>query len=139
MLFRSLGLAPEGRSNSLVNRLRSSFRAGRAVSMPAGECRNPIDAGRLAETIVWLAAHPEAHGLFHVGARDPVSRYELARRLAARMGFAPELVQREHERPDGRAPRGRHHFLKPDRLAALQPLPVPSTDDVIERSIDASA
>jgi len=68
-----------------------------------------------------------------VGAADSVSRYELARRLAAHEGIPLHLVLPEQVPVPGRAPRGEDHFLLTDKIRKVCNLEAQTCDQVIER------
>ncbi|WP_433797089.1 sugar nucleotide-binding protein [Actinoplanes sp. CA-252034] len=55
------------------------------------DVRCPVDVGDLATALLELAASPYA-GVHHVAGADAVSRYELARLIAARDGLDPASV-----------------------------------------------
>ncbi len=103
----ALGLAAREGTNSYVNKLRDALQAGRTVEAPTFEYRNPIDAVTLASELLKLATLRDATGIFHVGASDKMSRYELAQRLAVALDCSAELVQPRHEPDPGRARAGR--------------------------------
>src|SRR5207253_1464514 len=86
-----------------------------------------------------LAAHREARGIYHVGSADALSRFEIARGLAARFGYAESLVQPQIAPPPGRAPRGQYEFLRTDKLAAICSARVPACQEAIERCAHATA
>lgn len=134
-----LGRGPRAGTNSLVDRMQASFSKGEAVSVPADEIRNPIDAGSLCRFARELLVRREATGTFHVGSRDAVSRYELAREIAAQMGFSPELVRPQNGPAGGRAPRGRDQFLIPARLEGLCRIAAPGWREAAERCVHATA
>ncbi len=130
----------EGRgTNAMLNKFAEKLRAGQAVSFPDYEYRNPIDAATLSDFIVELLCRPDASGIFHVGASDSISRFELGVRLAEKMGLPQKLVQRQTEPLPGRAPRGPDHFLLTGKIRQVCRTPIPSCDQVIERAIHGSA
>lgn len=134
-----LGFALRPGTNALLNKLAGNFRAGRPVAMQDYEFRNPIDAGTLVEWMLALAMRAEASGIFNVGSTDSLSRYDMTRRLAQRMGFSQDLVIRESEPAAGRAPRGNDHFLIPNKIGRLCGTTIPNCDQVIERSVHGIA
>jgi len=134
-----LGFGAGRSTNALLNRLADSFRAGRPVTVPDYEYRNPIDAGTLSRFIVELAASPDAAGIFHIGSSDSLSRFELVSRLAGKMGYSRDLVVPQRAPVPGRAPRGLDHFLLTGRVRAFCRTPIPSCDQVIERCFDATS
>jgi dTDP-4-dehydrorhamnose reductase len=125
-------------TNSYVDKLAATLHAGQTVRAPTFEFRNPIDVGTLASILVELAGR-EAAGIFHVGASDKMSRYELARRLARALGASPGMVEPQDEPIAGRAARGADDFLVCARLPALIGFDVPTCDEVIERAVHGTA
>ena len=81
---------------------------------------------------------PGAHGIFHVGASEAISRFELGRKLAEKMGFSRDLIEAQTAPLPWRAPRGLDHFLLTERIRATCRTPVPSCDEVIERAVYGS-
>lgn len=126
-------------NNSYLDKLAATLRAGKTVTVPTGELRNPIDVATFAGVLLELAARSDASGVFHVGASDKMSRYELARRLAAELGCSPEQVLGQDEPPAGRAPRGRDDFLLCQRLPRLTGFVVPTCQQVIHRAVHGIA
>ena len=80
-----------GRRN-VFQPLYEPLRAGREVSCLTDQSSNPLAAATAADLVLALVAG-KARGIFHIGGRDLVSRYELAVRLAAFFGFDPRLVR----------------------------------------------
>jgi dTDP-4-dehydrorhamnose reductase len=133
-----LGLAGRTGTNSLVDNLGEKWKTGRPVALPVFEYRNPIDAPTLARFIMELLGRG-AHGVYHLGSREAISRFDLGLKLAERMGYPGELVQPQTEPAPGRAPRGLDHFLLTDKIAAATAIPVPSCDEVIERCLNGTS
>jgi dTDP-4-dehydrorhamnose reductase len=131
------GLRPG--TNALLDKLETNFAAGRVVVAPSYELRNPIDVSTLCGYLLDIAARPDAQGIFHVGATESVSRFDLVARYAERMGYPPTLVSPQTELIPGRAPRGLDQYLLCDRLRSYSSRPMPSLDEVIERSLYAAA
>jgi dTDP-4-dehydrorhamnose reductase len=132
-----LGFSPHGGTNALLDKLKANFSKGNTVSAPADEFRNAIDSNTAARWILDLASAPGASGIFHLGAEDAASRYEIVRKLAAAMGYAPGLVMPSNSSPD-RAPRGRRQMLVPTRIQQYSSIPVPTSMQTIERCMNAS-
>jgi len=131
------GLSPG--TNAMLDKLETNFAAGRVVVAPSYELRNPIDVSTLCEILLEIAARPDAQGIFHVGATESVSRYDLVVRYAERMGYSGALVSPQTELIPGRAPRGLDQYLLCDRLRSYSSRPLPSLDEVVERSLYAAA
>ena len=136
-LVLGYGLRPG--TNALLDKLQQSFRAGASVVVPVYEYRNPIDVGTLCDLILDLLGRPDARGIFHIGAIDSISRFELVRKLAARMGYSPDLVTPQQEPLAGRAPRGLDHFLVSERLGQYSQRTLPDCAKVVENALHAVA
>ena len=137
-LALAIGFAEGSGTNAMLNRFAVKLQAGECVWLPDFEYRNPIDAGTLSTLLLELLGAAGAAGIFHVGATEAISRFELGVKLAERMGFSPQLVQPQSKPLPGRAPRGLHHYLLTDRLGKVCQTRVPSFTDVIERALHAT-
>jgi dTDP-4-dehydrorhamnose reductase len=129
VLGRSRNPAAPGMVDSMVAKLK----AGETLYLSTREKRNPLHAACLSNLMLRLLADPQAAGLYHAGASDSVSRYELGRRLATRVNVSSDLVQPKDDPIPGRAPRGEDHFLLTGKLQNLYDLEIESCDQVIER------
>lgn len=134
----AIGFAGKPGTNAFLDSLAVKWASGATVASPTFEYRNPIDAGTLSNLMVDLLRR-SAHGVFHVGSKDSLSRYELTVKLAKRMGYPSELVQPQAAPSPGRAPRGLDHYLKTDKIHAVCKTNIPNCDEVIERSFDEAA
>jgi dTDP-4-dehydrorhamnose reductase len=128
-----LGFARRHGTNAMLNTLVDKWKAGETVAMSTQEERNPIDAATLSRVMLHLIANQDLSGIYHTGASDSLSRFELGLRLAARAGISAELVKPQYEAAPGRAPRGRNHFLLTDKLRGICNIETGSCDQVIER------
>jgi dTDP-4-dehydrorhamnose reductase len=128
-----LGFARKTGTNAMLDSVMGKWKAGEPVSFSTRETRNPIDAASLARLMISMLADREVSGLFHVGASDSVSRYELGKRLAARAGVSIDLVRPQGDPPPGRAPRGDNHFLLTKKIQRDFHFKVETCDQVIER------
>ena len=128
-----LGVARKSGTNALLETVIQKWKAGEPVSFPTREMRNPIDAKSLGKIMVILLASQELSGLYHVGASDSISRYELGKRLAARAGVSADLVLPQDAPPPGRAPRGEDHFLLTEKIRKVCNMEVQTSEQVIER------
>jgi dTDP-4-dehydrorhamnose reductase len=125
--------APGG--NSYLDKVLANLQAGQPIAAATFEYRNPIDVDTLCEILLELVERPDAVGIFHVGAADKMSRYELTRAIAEHLGYDPQLVVPQDAPPPGRAPRGADDFLATDRLRQFCRTPVPTCREVIERAV----
>jgi dTDP-4-dehydrorhamnose reductase len=128
-----LGFAPNRTTNALLDKVITKWKSGQPVYFPKGEHRNPIDVASLGSAIIDLIANEQISGIYHLGASNSISRYELGVRFASRLGYPLDLV-RPLETPEaGRAPRGKDHFLLTDKIQRECGLQFGSSDQVIER------
>jgi len=128
-----LGLARKSGTNAMLDKVIQKWTAGEPVSFPTREMRNPIDARMLSEIMIGMLANRHIHGVYHVGASDSISRYELGKRLAAHQGVPLNLVLPQDAPVPGRAPRGEDHFLLTDKIRTVCNLEVQTSDQVIQR------
>jgi dTDP-4-dehydrorhamnose reductase len=128
-----LGFAGNHGTNALLDKLLRSWKSGETLSFSTKESRNPIDAASLANIITEMLSDEKVSGVYHTGSSDSVTRYELAKRLAARAGVSADLVRPQNTAVPGRAPRGEDHFLLTDKLHRVCNFEVQTTDQVIER------
>lgn len=135
----AVGFAGERGTNAMLNRLAIQWAGGSAVAAPTFEYRNPIDVATISRIMLELVTNEAAHGIFHLGASDSISRYNLYVKFAERMGYSRKLVLEQTEPIPGRAPRGLDHFLLTKKLRAFSSTPIPSCDEVIARCFDESA
>ena len=133
-----LGLSVYGAGNSYLDKLIGQLRGGIPIVTPTYEFRNPIDVGTLCEFFAELA-QPGTGGIFHVGASDKISRYDLARAIAERLGCDSGLIVPQSEPVPGALSRGLDDFLATDRVRSQCRTAVPSCCQVIERALDGVA
>jgi dTDP-4-dehydrorhamnose reductase len=134
-----LGRSALAVGNSYLEKVIGNLRAGNKIVTPTFEFRNPIDVGTLCEFLLELAPRLDATGIFHIGASDKMSRYDLARAIAERLGHDPQLIVPQSEPVSGRAPRGRDDFLVTERLRQFCHTAIPTCREVIERACHAVA
>ena len=129
-----LGKSAAAGGNSYLEKVLGNLRAGKPIITPTFEFRNPIDVGTLCGWLLELAEQPTAVGIFHAGASDKMSRYDLARAIAERLGYDPSLIVAQQAPVPGRAPRGTDDFLASVRLPQFCRMPLPTCRDVIEKA-----
>jgi dTDP-4-dehydrorhamnose reductase len=134
-----LGTSTRGTGNSYLEKVVANLRAGNEIISPTYEYRNPLDAGTLAEFLLELSTNREARGIFHAGASDKISRFNLALAIARHLGADERLIVPQIEPVAGRAPRGRDDFLATDRLAATCQTPIPNCQQALARALAAVA
>jgi dTDP-4-dehydrorhamnose reductase len=127
-----VGFPVIGAGNSLLAKIVPEFEVGRQVGAPADEYRTPIDVITAGRALLELAGGSVA-GCVHLAGNDRVSRFELLRRVAARMGYPTELVvARAAGNAPGRAPRPQDVSLDNARARAVLATPMVG----IERGLD---
>ena len=132
-----LGTGLTAGTNSLLDKLAASFRNHQPVVVPAEEYRNPIDAETLAWFLVELLCLPGTQGIYNLGASDSQSRFDLVTDFARRMNASPSLVVRQTLPVNGRAPRGRDHFLISTKISEICGRPLPTCEQTMQRCIHA--
>jgi len=133
-----VGFAGKGGTNAMLDNIAARWKSGVPVTFPTYELRNPIDAATLAGVMLRMISDPNLalHGLYHVGASDSISRYELGIRLARRLGVSPDLVRALDTAIPGRAPRGADHFLLTNRIQTDCGIEFGTSTHVIERCFE---
>ena len=109
---------------SFVEDMRRTARSGKAMRLYGDEFRCPLPAGVIARA-VWELMNREARGLYHLGGRDRLSRWEIGQ---ARLAWYPELQGHLFEGSvtgHTGAPRPRDLSLNCDKLQALLSFPIP--------------
>jgi dTDP-4-dehydrorhamnose reductase len=134
-----VGLPLLGAGNAFLPRLLASLKDGRAVPTPAHETRTPVDVITVGRALLELAAG-EHHGIFHLAGHDRLSRFEMARKIAARFGFAPELIMVQPPAPTpGRAPRPRDVSLDNAKACAKLKTPMRTLDEALSLILQTAA
>ncbi len=128
-----LGFARKSGTNAMLDNLLQKWKAGETVNFPTCEMRNPIDARSLSTIMIDMLSNSELGGIYHVGSADSISRYELGKRLAARVGVSESLVHPQETPSPRRAPRGEDHFLLTDKIHRDCHIVAATSDQVIER------
>jgi dTDP-4-dehydrorhamnose reductase len=117
------GIALNG-DRSFVEDMNRSARSGKAMTLYGDEFRCPLPAGVIARAI-WELLNREATGLYHLGGRDRLSRWEIGQALLA---WYPQLqgylIEGSSSGHTG-APRPLDLSLNCDRLQALLSFPIP--------------
>ena len=109
---------------SFVEDMRRAATSDRAMTLYGDEFRCPLPAGVIPRA-VWELVNREATGLYHLGGRDRLSRWEIGQALLA---CYPELQGHLFEGSSTShtgAPRPRDLSLNCDKLQALLSFPIP--------------
>jgi dTDP-4-dehydrorhamnose reductase len=120
-------------TNSMVESLFRQWKAGKPTPLSTTEERNPLHVQSLSEAILRLLGDEKAHGTYHLGAGDSISRYALGKRLAKLGGFPEHMVEVQNGAVADRAPRGRDHFLLTEKYERRFGVQSPSCEQEIAR------
>ena len=134
-----VGKSGRAETNSLLDGMMRRWNSGGVVSASAVESRNPIDAGTLSQWMLELLADKRNRGVFHTGATEAMTRYELARAFADRLHVTGQQVKPELTPASERAPRGVHHLLLTGKINSVCATQAPTCSEVIERSLNEVA
>jgi dTDP-4-dehydrorhamnose reductase len=95
-----------------------ALQQGKPLKLFADEWRTPLALADAAQALLTIT-RSEFTGLIHVGGPERLSRFEMGRRLAARLGLSDEhLVPTRREDLPGREPRPRDLSLDSSRYRA---------------------
>jgi dTDP-4-dehydrorhamnose reductase len=121
--------------NSFFAGLESKLRENQAVTSPVYEIRTPIDVFTLSECVLELC-EGKYSGIFHLGATDSISRYDLTRQAAVRMGFDESLIlpQMEPDNLPGRSPRHKNGMIDVSKACRVLHTRLLTTQESIERA-----
>jgi dTDP-4-dehydrorhamnose reductase len=121
-----MGLPLIGGGNSFLARMVADFDAGKPVQMAENEIRTPVDVVTLGRALVELAGN-DFTGILHLAGNTRLNRFEMAQRVATRLGYSTELVKPIHSNAlPGRAPRPDDASL--DNSLARRQLTTPMLD-----------
>jgi dTDP-4-dehydrorhamnose reductase len=123
-----------GGQATYVDRMVAALRRGEPQTFFEDEFRSPLDLATAADVLVRLGASDVA-GLVHVGGAERLSRFDLARRIAAALGLDPALV-RANRQGDVTFPEPRPADVSLDttRLLSLLPdLRWPTVEEAVAR------
>jgi dTDP-4-dehydrorhamnose reductase len=114
-----MGLPMHGTGNSFIQRMMRSWKEGKTVGVPEEEIRTPIDVITLGRALLELA-QSDLQGYLHLAGNEVINRFAMARRIAERLGYPPDLVEpNDPTGIPGRAPRPRDVSLSNSRAADL--------------------
>ena len=127
-----MGLPVWEAGNSFFWRMVKSLQKGKEVAFPKGEIRSPIDVITLSKAILEIANHAYS-GILHLSGNNAVSRFDMARRIADRLGYPKNLVvDREPVIDSGRAPRPVNVSLCNKKAQMILKTPMLSLDEGID-------
>ncbi len=117
------GMSQNG-DRSFVEDMCRTARSGHLVTLFSDEFHCPLPAGAIARAI-WELAELQARGLYHLGGRERLSRWEIGQAL---LRWYPELQGHLSEgsaRAHAGAPRPADLSLNCEKLQALLSFPIP--------------
>lgn len=120
-----LGNSLTGR-RSVHEKMLETHAAGQPIKLYTDEIRQVCDADSVAAALLALAARPDLGGRLHWAGAEPISRWDLGRRLAAALGL-PEtslvpIARADTPAVSARRPRDLTLHLAPlDRALGLRP------------------
>ena len=128
------GLSRSGRA-SFFDQMAAALRRGEPQTFFEDEFRTPLHFMTAAEALIRLAESDVA-GVVHVGGRERLSRFEMARRAAIALGYDSSLVRANRLRDVKFAePRPADVSLDTSRMAAILPdLVRPSVEESLGRA-----
>lgn len=126
-----MGLPLLGAGNAFLPRLIAAFREGRTVAMSEHEVRSPVDVVTVGRALLELAAGHH-RGVLHLAGHDRLNRFQMAKKIAVRFGFVPELVvSQPPATTPGRAPRPRDVSLDNAKACANLQTPMRTFDEAL--------
>ncbi|HWF60900.1 MAG TPA: NAD(P)-dependent oxidoreductase [Nitrospira sp.] len=124
---------------SFVEDMCRTAKSGKSVTLYADEYRCPLPAGAIARAI-WELAGKDESGMFHLGGRERLSRWEIGQAL---LPWYPELQGRlvkGSARDHTDAPRPADLSLNCGKIQALLSFPIPGfrswLKDRVHRGVD---
>lgn len=75
---------------SLHEKLLRSWMDGKKTPCRTDEIKCPLSAGLLADLLTELLERPNVTGIYHYAGLEPISRYDMARRIAEHFGLNPQ-------------------------------------------------
>lgn len=86
-----MGLPVLGVGNSFLSRMIPVLAKGERLGVPPLEIRSPVDVATLGLQLLELAEN-DFTGIIHLSGDDILNRCEMVQRLAAGLGYSPDLV-----------------------------------------------
>jgi dTDP-4-dehydrorhamnose reductase len=124
-----VGLPVLGAGNSFLARMIAALNQGRPVAFPGHEVRTPLDVITAGRSLLELAAADHS-GIYHLAGHSRVSRLEMARAIARRLGFPQDLIlDQGPATTPGRAPRPRDVSLDNRKACTLLNTPMQTLDE----------
>ncbi len=78
--------------NTLYSHIAHQLRSNIPVEAAFNQVYNPTEIGYLCE-MIWLAIKYKLRGIYHLAAKDTMSRFEFTKKVASRIGVSNEYVK----------------------------------------------
>lgn len=123
--------------NSFVEKLQNQLENKLPVLTTDKEVRTPIDVRTLADVILQLIKQNKT-GIFHVGCRDAVNRFELTKFLATALGFSADRIEKRlnEKLPPNRAPRHKYGMLSIKKIENALNIKMLTISETIQQAIE---
>ena len=126
---------PLKEGNSFLAGLYAKLTSGQQVMGYTYEIRTPVDVLTLCQAIYELY-EIDYCGVIHIGSTASISRYELTKLLAEKLGFNPVLVAPSDEVDTTRALRHRNGIISVGRAqAVLKSTSMLSVEETVDRAL----
>ncbi len=86
-----MGLPVMGKGNSFLAVMMEKLKKGERMNFAVNEIRTPVDVITLGRALLELADN-DYSGIMHLGGRSRLTRFEMARKIAEKLGYSPELI-----------------------------------------------
>lgn len=127
-----MGLPFFGRGNTFLPKMIAALQEGNQVGVPQAEIRSPVDVVTVGRALLELAGN-EFQGLIHLAGNEVVRRVDMARRIATRLGYSPDLiVPTDPTTMPGRAARPRDVSLDNTLARATLKTPMRDLEDAVD-------
>ena len=129
-----MGWPVMGKGNSFLADLVEKLGKGEQAAFPENEIRTPIDVITLGAALNELTTSSYA-GILHLSGNTRINRYQMARQIAVRAGYAEDLIRTvDSNALPGRAPRPNDASLDNTRARNLLQTPFLSLEEGLEKS-----
>lgn len=133
-----MGLPLLGDGNTFLPKMIETLRAGREMGVPKNEVRSPIDVVTAARALMELAAG-EPEGVFHLAGNDTLPRFDMAQRIAKRLGYPKDLIKpTDSSSIAGRAPRPRDVSLNNEKARKMLRTPMLGLEAGLDLAIQSA-
>ena len=131
-----MGLPVLGSGNSFLAKTIQKLKAGEQVPFPENEIRTPLDVVTLGAALIELTEN-DFRGILHLAGNDRINRYEMARRIAAYLGYSPDLIIATNSNAlPGRAPRPNDASLNNSKAKKTLKTPMQSIQQGLQLTLN---